>query len=104
MPRDLKKNMRNDIYLPELMLGKNRLLSLFHEQRCCILKLICHVAGMQKSERPSSRLLSEKEAIGQDAENKSSEEGLFPIALRRCKVEHGGQNPYIRGEHDHSNA
>jgi len=60
--------------------------------------------GQPKIKKPGTLLLSEEEAIGQDAENKSSEEGVFPIALHHCKAEHGGRNTYIRGEHDHSNA
>jgi hypothetical protein len=48
--------------------------------------------GQPKIKKPGSHLLSEEEAIGQGAENKSSEEGVFPIALRQCKAEHGDQN------------
>jgi len=60
--------------------------------------------GQPKIKKPGTRLLSEEEAIGQDAENKSSEEGVFPIAHHPCKVEHGGWNTYIRGEYPYSNA
>ena len=78
--------MRDTICLPGLMLGKNKLFPLFYGQKSCILGLIGHVTDKQKSKRPCRRLLLEKEAIGQDAENKSGEEGVFPIPLRQCKV------------------
>jgi len=60
--------------------------------------------GQPKIKKPGTRLLPEKETIGQDAENKPGEEGVFSIVLRPCKVEHGGRNTYIRGKYPYGNA
>jgi hypothetical protein len=35
---------------------------------------------------------SQEEAIGKDTEDKTGEEGIFPVALEKSKVEYGSQN------------
>ena len=68
------------------MLGKICYFPYFIGKKSCILGLICHATDKQKPKRPCRHPLSEKEAIGQDAENKSGKEGVFSIPLRQCKV------------------
>ena len=43
--------------------------------------------------------LPEEETIGEYAENKTGEEGIFPVALNKSKVEYGSQNTHKRCQH-----
>jgi hypothetical protein len=48
--------------------------------------------------------LAQEEAIGQDAQDKGSEESIFPIVRRHGKVDHRGQDPHVWREQKHNDS